>query len=490
MAGPYSQIGRQLGGSISSFFSPRAQQAGELAGLQQAGLEQQLQLGGLKMDAARQEMEAKAAEAAMRTPDAMRTRAMQAFGVPLANAADVQRFQTTGQTGFAPLDAPLPADMQGPTAEKAPAWAAPQNLSKVAQMFLAEQAVQGGSVKDIAGYFKGLAEQAEAGLTAETAGGQLDPLSAAKRFYALKGGAPYSFNEYGVGNQLEGTLDTSNPAAVRYGAMRDAQTGAQKANAVQSFAAAEASRASADNSRASAQRTRQEMADGVGRGGTKAPTGYRWVGDALEPIPGGPADPATKGAKLAKPPTEGQAKALMFGSRMAIADEVIGELAKAGTNMPSLAKQAVERVPLVGTALGMGANALLATDGQQQVEQAQRDFINAVLRRESGAVIADSEFDNARKQYFPQPGDSQAVLAQKAANRRTAIEGMKAEFGEQSMPQFLDIVRGARATRQPPTKGAAPAAAAPVKITNDADYAALPSGARFQAPDGSVRVKP
>lgn len=480
MAGPYSQIGRQLGGSIGSFFNPRAQQAGELAGLQQAGLEQQLQLGALKMDAARQDAADKAQEAAMRTPEASINRVSAAFGVPLDNVGDVATALQTGRIDrFDPNAGP---------AMPTPEWAAPKNLGRIAQMFAAEQAVQGGATKDVAGYFKALTDQAEAGVAQGLTTGELTPLQVAQRMYALKGNAPYSFNEYGVGNQLEGTVDTSGPAATRYADYRTAQTGAQKANAVQSYASADASRASAENSRANAQKTRQEMLDGVNPTGGKAPTGYRWVGNALEPIPGGPADPATKGAKLAKPPTEGQAKALMFGSRMAIADEVINELGKTGNNLPNMTKQAVESIPLVGNALGMGANKLLASEGQQRVEQAQRDFINAVLRRESGAAIADSEFDNARKQYFPQPGDTPAVLRQKAANRRTAIEGMKAEFGEQSMPQFLDIVRGARSTRQAPGKAAAPAA--PTKIATDADYAALPSGARFQAPDGSVRVKP
>jgi len=64
---------------------------------------------------------------------------------------------------------------------------------------------------------------------------------------------------------------------------------------------------------------------------------------------------------------------------------------------------------------------------QQSIEQAQRDFINAVLRRESGAVISPGEFTNAQKQYFPQPGDSLKVLAQKRANRTLAIKGLEAE---------------------------------------------------------------
>ena len=60
---------------------------------------------------------------------------------------------------------------------------------------------------------------------------------------------------------------------------------------------------------------------------------------------------------------------------------------------------------------------LLKSDKFKQIEQAQRDFINAALRRESGAAIAESEFENARLQYFPQPGDTQEVVKQKQKNR-------------------------------------------------------------------------
>lgn len=45
----------------------------------------------------------------------------------------------------------------------------------------------------------------------------------------------------------------------------------------------------------------------------------------------------------------------------------------------------------------------MKSDDRQQFEQAQRNFINSVLRQESGAAIADSEFENAKKQYFPMP---------------------------------------------------------------------------------------
>jgi hypothetical protein len=57
-----------------------------------------------------------------------------------------------------------------------------------------------------------------------------------------------------------------------------------------------------------------------------------------------------------------------------------------------------------------------------------------VLRRESGAVIAENEFAQARQQYLPQPGDSPQVLAQKAANRANVLAGMTREAGPAYKP--------------------------------------------------------
>lgn len=60
----------------------------------------------------------------------------------------------------------------------------------------------------------------------------------------------------------------------------------------------------------------------------------------------------------------------------------------------------------------------LKSSNFQSLEQAERNFLNAVLRRESGAVISPTEFSEGRRQYFPQPGDSQVVLKQKEENRQ------------------------------------------------------------------------
>src|SRR5207253_3026417 len=65
----------------------------------------------------------------------------------------------------------------------------------------------------------------------------------------------------------------------------------------------------------------------------------------------------------------------------------------------------------------------------QQFDQAKLNFATAVLRKESGAAISQTEYDNVNKQYFPQPGDSAETSAQKAANRATAVQALNNAAG-------------------------------------------------------------
>lgn len=155
----------------------------------------------------------------------------------------------------------------------------------------------------------------------------------------------------------------------------------------------------------------------------RIPTGYRANPDgSLAPIPGGPADPTIVKGK----PTEFEGKSAIFGARAEEADKILSQLKynPAAINV----KRSMADTPLIGGMLGTMANNRLS-DADQQAEQAQRDFINAVLRQESGAAIGASEFDNAEKQYFPQPGDSKAVIQQKANARKITIQGLKRNAG-------------------------------------------------------------
>lgn len=109
-----------------------------------------------------------------------------------------------------------------------------------------------------------------------------------------------------------------------------------------------------------------------------------------------------------------------FYMRTIESNKVLDDLEAQGTNFW---QQNAEHVPF-----GLGNYA--RTPEFQRYDQARRDFVNAILRRESGAVISDQEFENANKQYFPTPGDSQEVIAQKRRNRETAIAGLRVGSAE------------------------------------------------------------
>jgi len=86
------------------------------------------------------------------------------------------------------------------------------------------------------------------------------------------------------------------------------------------------------------------------------------------------------------------------------------------------------------TASGLPGSNYTTSAQWKSFDQARRNFINAQLRRESGAAISASEFDSANAQYFPVPNDPPEVLQQKAQNRAQAIANMKRAAGPQYKP--------------------------------------------------------
>ena len=125
--------------------------------------------------------------------------------------------------------------------------------------------------------------------------------------------------------------------------------------------------------------------------------------------------------------TESQSNATAYGMRMKEANAILDTMAKQGT----LRGANIESVPLVGESLGKVLPSVLGgtSEAQQQVNQAKSNFITAVLRKESGAVISDSEFDREDKKYFPQVNDSPAVIKQKENARKLAIKAIEVQAG-------------------------------------------------------------
>jgi len=126
--------------------------------------------------------------------------------------------------------------------------------------------------------------------------------------------------------------------------------------------------------------------------------------------------------------TEGELNAAGFALRMERAGGIISTLpesARAG-----IASSAVGTIPFVG---GVGQR-IVQSPEQQQYKQAADDWIRAKLRKESGAVIGKDEMDQEYITYFPQVGDSAAVVAQKAEARRVATEAMRTSAGRAYQP--------------------------------------------------------
>jgi hypothetical protein len=99
-------------------------------------------------------------------------------------------------------------------------------------------------------------------------------------------------------------------------------------------------------------------------------------------------------------------------------------------DMDALAKEGFDRTSYVSGVLSVKYIPNFLTPGKLQAQQqAERNFINAVLRRESGATIQPTEFASAEKQYFPRSGDSEKVLEQKKRNREIALQGLRVAAG-------------------------------------------------------------
>jgi hypothetical protein len=159
---------------------------------------------------------------------------------------------------------------------------------------------------------------------------------------------------------------------------------------------------------------------------------------AAAPAAGGPRPLVGKGTAM----TESQSNATAYGMRMKEANAILQKMSEQGV----LRGANIESVPLVGESLGKVLPSFLAgtSSSQQQVNQAKSNFITAVLRKESGAVISDSEFEREEKTYFPQVNDRDAVIKQKENARKLAIKAMEIQAGPgaKSIQQLQPSVSG------------------------------------------------
>jgi len=138
-------------------------------------------------------------------------------------------------------------------------------------------------------------------------------------------------------------------------------------------------------------------------------------------------DPATgqvsfqQGGNI-KPLTEAQSKDAVYATR---AEGALGTLNKFGNALTNFGESAAAGAGTVGN--------YLKSPEYQQAEQAGREFLQAILRKDTGAAITASEMDSYGKTYLPGPGDGPEVLAQKQQSRQRALEALKAGMTPQAI---------------------------------------------------------
>jgi len=148
-------------------------------------------------------------------------------------------------------------------------------------------------------------------------------------------------------------------------------------------------------------------------GGVFEPSTGKFVPQPIG-APGGP--PALEG-------TQSEFKAAGYAARIAFANPKLLELESVISDMGTAEFALQKQLP----------NAQ-KSDIFRLYQQAADNFITAVLRPESGAAIAPSEFVVAERQYLPQPGDDPDTLEQKRLLRQLVERNLTNEAGGAFQP--------------------------------------------------------
>ena len=118
-----------------------------------------------------------------------------------------------------------------------------------------------------------------------------------------------------------------------------------------------------------------------------------------------------------KPLTESQSKDTVFATR---AEGALSTLNEFGSELTNPVARAVEGDP-TGVARGT-----MQSPNFQKAQQAGLEFLQAILRKDTGAAITKPEQEEYGRVYLEQPGDSPEVIEQKRQSRLRAVEALKA----------------------------------------------------------------
>jgi hypothetical protein len=113
--------------------------------------------------------------------------------------------------------------------------------------------------------------------------------------------------------------------------------------------------------------------------------------------------------------TEGERTSAYHASRAADTLAVLQQIEESGYNPADIGREAR------GIRIPFSQYRPFQNQEDKAYEQAQREFIASVLRKETGAAVTEKEFEDYSSIYFPRPGDGDEVKAQKSAARERAV---------------------------------------------------------------------
>lgn len=156
-----------------------------------------------------------------------------------------------------------------------------------------------------------------------------------------------------------------------------------------------------------------------------------------------------------KPFTEGQSKDNVYATRatgaLAVLDSVGAEAMASRSGRLGDA--------LSGATMGLSRE-MLQSEDYQVAKQAGDEFLQAILRKDTGAAITEGEQSLYGVTYLPQPGDGPRVLEAKRQSRIRAVEALKSGM---SIQQITTVERALIESARQAEVGqpAAPAETAP-----------------------------
>jgi len=126
--------------------------------------------------------------------------------------------------------------------------------------------------------------------------------------------------------------------------------------------------------------------------------------------------------------TEGERKA---GSLLMRLEGSRRQLNQALTEKPSADKPELLATAFRSVGLESAANATTNAE-RQRIDSAQEDLLDAALTLGTGAAYTKEQLQGYKKAYFPQIGDSQSNIADKAARLKTIVDAAHLAAGNQS----------------------------------------------------------